>query len=99
MTDAINTNNRVKLPNSGTQPTAPEGGSRKTGGATESASKAPASTVVDLSSERLLEQVEQVPEVNQGRVDQIKAALAKGEYQADPQVIASKFAEIEKLLP
>ncbi len=96
MTDAINSNNRIKTPNQPAQQNTP----KSTGQSARSAApSAPASAVVDLSSDRLLDQVEQTPQVDQNRVDSIKAALANGEYRPDPQVIAQKFAEIEKLLP
>ena len=32
-------------------------------------------------------------------MDAVKQALTKGEYQPDAEVIARKYAEIEKLLP
>lgn len=95
MTDAINTNNRIKTP---VQPTQ-QGAQKSTGKAAKTMSGDAASTVVDLSSDRLMDQVGQIPEVNQSRVDSIKAALANGEYQPDAKIIAQKFAEIEKLLP
>ena len=95
MTDAINSNNRIKAPN---QP-AQQSSQKPSGKAAQAAPGAPASAVVELTSDRLLDQVGQLPEVNQSRVDSIKTALANGEYQPDPQVIAQKFAEIEKLLP
>jgi flagellar biosynthesis anti-sigma factor FlgM len=40
-----------------------------------------------------------LPEVNEARVDAVKQALTKGEYQPDAEVIARKYSEIEKLLP
>ncbi len=95
MTDAINSNNRIKAPNQAAQQS-PRKPADKT--STE-APNAPASAVVELSSESLMDQVGQLPEINQSRVDSIKAALANGDYQPDPQLIAKKFAEIEKLLP
>jgi negative regulator of flagellin synthesis FlgM len=96
MTDAINSNNRIKAPN---QP-AQQSSQKSAGKAPQAApGAAVASAVVELSSERLLDQVGQLPEVDQSRVERIKTALANGEYQPDPQVIAQKFAEIEKLLP
>ena len=95
MTDAINNNNRIKA---SSQP-AQQSSQKSAGKAPQAASGAVASAVVELSSERLLDQVGQMPEVDQKRVDSIKAAITNGEYQPDPQVIAKKFAEIEKLLP
>jgi flagellar biosynthesis anti-sigma factor FlgM len=96
MTDAINTNNRIKSPNQATDqraknstPAAPSKG----------ASPGPASAVVDLYSNRVMAEIAQLPEVNNSRIESIKNALANGDYKPDPEVIARKFAEIEKLLP
>lgn len=95
MTDAINTNNRIKAPNQ-----APEQRAKNTSntpaGKTESS---PASAVIDLSSDKVLQQMGKLPEVDMSRIESIKAALANGEYQPDPEVIAKKFSEIESLLP
>ena len=63
------------------------------------AAAAPASAVVELSSKQMMEQMENLPDVDSLRVESIKNALANGEYQPDPELIARKFAEIEKLLP
>ena len=49
--------------------------------------------------EELSEQIKNLPEVNEARVDALKQALTKGEYQPDAEVIARKYSEIEKLLP
>jgi negative regulator of flagellin synthesis FlgM len=58
---------------------------------------------VELSGAALLEelgeQIKNLPEVNEARVDAVKQALTKGEYQPDAEVIARKYSEIEKLLP
>ena len=94
MTDAINSNNRVKAPNPATEQRA------KASPATSAASStSQASAVVKLSSDQILDQIERVPEVNSSRIESIKNALANGEYKPDPEVIAQKFAEIESLLP
>jgi len=94
MTDAINTNNRIKTP---TQ--AHEQSAKNTAGAPAgSAASSPASAVVDLSSSKVFEQMEKVPEIDSARIESIKTALANGEYQPNPEVIAKKFAEIESLL-
>lgn len=68
-------------------------------GQTETTSGSPASAVVELSSDQLLKQMKNLPEVDSQRVQSIKNALANGEYKPDPERIASKFAEIENLLP
>ncbi len=96
MTDAINNHGRIK-------PSGPTGSPpAKTGGQAAAAGSKPATTasdVLQLSSERIMEQMAKLPEVDQTRVDAIKSAIASGEYQPDPEVIAQKFADIEKLLP
>jgi len=95
MTDAINTNNRVKAPNPATDNRAKPASNP----ASQSAKGTPSSTVVELTSDQLMKEMERLPEVNSGRIESIKNALANGEYQPDPEVIAQKFSEIEKLLP
>lgn len=95
MTDAINTNNRINAPNKpGDQRANNHSQKPLEGGAASSAS-----AIVDLSSSKVLEQMDKLPEVDSGRIERIKSALANGEYQPDPQVIARKFSEIENLLP
>jgi len=96
MTDAINTNNRIKAPNQPAEQRAKN--SPGTNSADSSAAPGSASAVVDLSSSKILEQMNSLPEVDSSRIDSIKNALANGEYKPDPEVIARKFAEIEKLL-
>ena len=108
MTDAINTQNRPR--NSGVsadtragstakanQPGAPGKPAAGTAGTTDEAS------IVELSSatlvEELSEQIKNIPEVNEARVEAIKQALGNGEYQPDAEVIARKYSEIENLLP
>jgi len=95
MTDAINSNNRVKAPNlPADNRTKPASNS-----AAKSEKSSPASAVVELSSDQLMKELERLPEVNSSRIESIKNALANGEYKPDPDVIARKFSEIEKLLP
>lgn len=95
MTDAINTNNRIKAPDQQHDQSAKNTANAPSG----TTSSSPASAVVDLSSSKVLEQMGKLPEVDSARVESIKTALANGEYQPDPEVIARKFAEIESLLP
>ena len=95
MTDAINTNNRLKTLNQPTEnrPKGPaQSGSQATGNAT-------ASSVVELSSDQVLKEMERLPEVDNSRIESIKSAIASGEYKPNAEVIAQKFSEIEKLLP
>ncbi len=40
-----------------------------------------------------------IPSVDQLRVDQIRSAIEQGKFQADPQTIAKNLMEIDKLLP
>ena len=95
MTDAINSNNRVKAPNVQTDARAKSSPKANN----DAAANAPASAVVELSSEQVMDQMKRLPEVDSSRVEAIKTALANGEYKPDPEVIARKFSEIEKLLP
>ncbi len=97
MTDAINNNNRVKAPSPATDQRAKS--SSQSGENPQTASTGPASTVVELSSSQMMKEMERLPEINSSKVEAIKTALANGEYQPDPEVIARKFSEIEKLLP
>jgi|GEM_PF-512613 len=105
MTDPINTQNRLR--NTGVSADTRAGSTAKTNqqsgsGKTTSAKSGEGSTV-ELSGAALLEelgeQIKNLPEVNEARVDAVKQALSKGEYQPDAEVIARKYAEIEKLLP
>jgi len=105
MTDPINTQNRLR--NTGVSSDTRAGSAAKssqsaTQGKAASAKSDDVSTV-ELSGAALLEelgeQIKNLPEVNEARVDAVKQALTKGEYQPDAEVIARKYSEIEKLLP
>lgn len=95
MTDAINTNNRLKTANPATEQRT-EARVKQPSGTTESRQ---ASAVIELSSDQILKKMQDLPEVDTQRVESIKNALANGEYNPDPEVIARKFSEIEQLLP
>ena len=101
MSDAINTQNRLR--NTGVSGDTKAGSTAKTN--QQAAQKQPASeaSTVELSSttliEELSEQIKNLPQVNEARVEAIKQAIGKGEYQTDAEVIARKYSEIEKLLP
>jgi len=97
MTDAINNHGRIKTPATTGSPAAKPGPAN--GKPAGTANSGPASDVLNLSSERIMEQMARLPEVDASRVEAIKSAIASGEYQPDPEVIAQKFADIEKLLP
>ncbi len=105
MTDPINTQNRLRNP--GVSSDTRAGSTAKTSQpATQgkaASAKSGASSTVELSGAALLEelgeQIKNLPEVNEARVDAVKQALTKGEYQPDAEVIARKYSEIEKLLP
>ncbi len=105
MTDPINTQNRLR-----NTPVSGDARSDAAAKADKSASdsRAPAKggddgAVVELSNaallEELREQIKNLPQVNEARVEAVKQALGRGEYQPDAEVIARKYAEIEKLLP
>lgn len=95
MTDAINTNNQIKTPNPATDQRARS----SVKGASNTPSSNPASAIVELSSDEVLKQMKNLPEVDSKRIEAIKSALSNGEYNPDPEVIARKFSEIERLLP
>lgn len=96
MTDAINSNNRLKGPG----PTADNRAKSPVESKAQSnESKPTASTVVELSSDQVMKEMQRLPEVNSSRIESIKLAIANGEYKPDPETIARKFSEIEKLLP
>jgi len=105
MTDAINTQNRPRT--TGVSADTRAGSTAKTGqqGAQgkPAASSSDEASNVELSGARLVEelseQIKNLPEVNEARVDAVKQALGNGEYQPDAEVIARKYSEIEKLLP
>jgi flagellar biosynthesis anti-sigma factor FlgM len=95
MTDAISTNNRVKTPN----PASEQRANTTARDTPRSAESRPASAIVELSSDQILKEMNNIPEVDSGRIESIKNALANGEYKPDPDLIARKFSEIENLLP
>ena len=105
MTDSININNRPG--NGGITADSRAAGNARTDrtdtGKNPASKSADESSTVELSSTTLVEalkqQIDALPEVNEARVEAVKQALAKGEYQPDAEVIASKYSEIEKLLP
>lgn len=103
MTDPINTQNRLR--NSVLNSQGKQGEATRTdrqGDDTRAAARAE-SAIVELSNPALMqelgEQIRNLPEVNQARVEAVKNALGNGEYEPDAEVIARKYAEIEKLLP
>jgi len=101
MTNAINTHNNLQ--SNAAKADAKAATSREGESAAQTGKKAEASTIVNLTSSNVLQQlsdrIEQLPEINSAKVDSIKQALANGEYKPDAEVIARKFSEIEKLLP
>lgn len=104
MTDPINTQNRPR--NTGVSTDTKAGSTAKTNQQTQAKTGAGASgesSTVELSTtgliEQLSEQIKNLPEVNEARVEAVKQALGKGEYKPDAEVIARKYTEIEKLLP
>ena len=105
MTDPINTQNRLR--NTGVSADTRAGStaiSNQQAAPADSARKPAAdASTVELSNatllEELSEQIKNLPEVNDARVEAVKQALTNGEYQPDAEVIARKYSEIEKLLP
>ena len=105
MTDPINTQNRPR--SSGISADTRTDSAAKTGAQSAQPGSAPRSagdaTIVELSNptllEELAEQIRNLPEVNEARIEAVKQALSNGEYTPDAEVIARKYSEIEKLLP
>lgn len=105
MTDPINTHNRLR--NTGVSADTRTGSTAKTNQQPATAKPASGSSdeasTVELSSttliEELNEQIKNLPEVNEARVEAVKQALSDGKYQPDAEVVARKYSEIEKLLP
>ena len=104
MTDPINTQNRPR--NTGVSADTKTGSTAKTNqqsNKSRPASSAKESSTVEINTtgliEQLSEQIKNLPEVNEARVEAVKQALGNGEYKPDAEVIARKYSEIEKLLP
>ncbi len=103
MTDPINTQNRLRNSVLNSQGKPGEATKADRQGADTRATARAESAIVELSNPKLMEelgeQIRNLPEVNQARVEAVKSALGNGEYEPDAEVIARKYAEIEKLLP
>jgi len=101
MTNTINTHNQLQ--NNAVKSEAKAEVNREDESASQKGKKADASTIVNLTSSNILQQlndrIEQLPEINSAKVDSIKQALTNGDYKPDAEVIAKKYSEIEKLLP
>lgn len=75
-------------------------------GASQTAQPQPPAPAVDLANvtqvEALLQTIgalaSNVPSVDQARVAAIRAAITSGTYQVNPQAIAEKMLQIERLL-
>jgi len=98
MTDAINSHNRVR----NTTPTIENKGQSSQASTSQSSSSQTSSSVVDIKSTKLLEtlsaEIDKIPDMDMAKVDSIKQSIANGDYQPNPEVIAQKFIEIERLL-
>ena len=105
MTDPINTQNRLRSTgvSADTRAGAAAKSNQQSAGAGSARKSTGEASIVELSNATLLEelneQVKNLPEVNDARVEAVKQALTNGEYQPDAEVIARKYSEIEKLLP
>ena len=104
MADPINTNNRLR--NAGISADTRAGSTAKSSqdsAQDKAAARSDEASQVQLSGASLVaeleDQIKNLPEVNEARVDAVKQALTQGEYQPDAEVIARKYSEIEKLLP
>ncbi len=98
MTDAINTQNRMR----NTTPLMENKGQSTQSPNAKTSSQSSSSTVVDIKSTQLLEtmsaQLDKIPDMDMSKVDAIKQSIANGDYQPNAEVIAQKFTEIERLL-
>lgn len=104
MTDAINTQNRLQSPAIKSESQSkPNSSSTSVSSGGKSSAGSGAAAIVELKNSNVLQNlnasINQLPEVNSAKVESVKDALARGEYQPDAEVIAKKFSEIEKLLP
>ena len=104
MTDAINTQNRLQSTAIKSESSSrPDKGSGNVAAGNKGNAGSGAAAIVELSSSNVLQDlnasIQQLPEVNSAKVESVKDALARGEYQPNAEVIAKKFSEIEKLLP
>lgn len=104
MTDAINTQNRLQSTAIKSESQSKPGSSAtnvSTG--SKNSSSTSAAAIVELSSSNVLSDlntsIQQLPDVNATKVESVRDALARGDYQPNAEVIAKKFSEIEKLLP
>lgn len=87
---------------SGQTTAASSAASKEAASNTRQTAAAPRQDTVVLSSEaqalsRLQKQVDSSTPVNREKVDALKAAIAKGEYQPNPQRIADKMLNSENL--
>ena len=105
MTDAINTQNRLQstVRKSETQQPAKKDKGSVSFSEDKATANSGAAAIVELSSANVLQDlnnsVRGIPEVNAAKIESIKLALARGDYQPNAEVIAKKFSAIEKLLP
>ena len=104
MTDAINTQNRLQSPAIKSESQSkPDSSTNNVSTGSKSSAGSGAAAIVELSSLNVLQNlnasIQQLPEVNSAKVESVRDALARGEYQPNAEVIAKKFSEIEKLLP
>lgn len=102
MTDAINNHNRLRsTPSSIENKTSNSTGQRQPS-ASSTNTQGSSSAVVNISSTKILasmqSEIDKVADIDQSKIDSIKQALSDGTYQANPDTIAQKFIEIEKLL-
>ena len=98
MTDAINTQNRMRS----TTPLVDNKGQSSQQPTSGSSSQSAKSSVVDIKTTKILEamtsEIEKLPDMDMNKVDSIKQSIANGDYQPNADVIAQKFTEIERLL-
>ncbi len=80
---------------SGTKPEAPKSGAGAGAPSTDTGEVSRAQNLLNTINAM----ANNIPSVDQQRVDQIRSAIEQGKFQANPQTIAKNLMEIDKLLP
>lgn len=98
MTDAINNSGRIR-----TNPPLNSSTNSKSSPDSKAGNQEPtSSSIVDIKSTQILasmkDQLDKVSNIDSTKVDAIKLAISNGDYKPNPDVIAQKFMDIEKLL-
>lgn len=78
----------------------PDAGRAETGKPAAAPTPAGSATVTSVRSDSLLARAEQAmagtPEIDQKKVDDIKAAISRGEFKVDARAVARAFLDMEQ---